>query len=109
MSALARRNNSASELLRPSRAEQRAINQIEGTGRLNRLADVETTRRVGNRVDLVAATTVHTMERAVDVIKARRDLAAGDLDIELQLMPFQQAGFHRMARLQTDLFSDFDI
>jgi hypothetical protein len=109
MSALARRHNSASELIRPSRSEQRAIDQIEGTGRLDRAIDVEAARRVGNRIDLVAATTVHTMERATDVIQARRDLAAGDPDIELQLMPFQQAGFRRMARLQSNLFGDFEV
>jgi hypothetical protein len=44
------------------------------------------------------------MERAVDIIQCRRDLAQGDPDIELELMPFQRAAFRGMLSTQHRLY-----
>lgn len=89
---------------RPTRAEQRTMSRIEGRGAIERLDDTEQARRVGNRIDLHAALAIHTMGRAVEVIQARRDLAKGDPDIDLELLVFQRTAFHRMQALQSGLF-----
>lgn len=104
---LARRDSDTPTLSgdhRPTRGEQRAISRIEGRGAIERLDDIEQGRRVGNRIDIGAALAIHTMGRAVEVIQARRDLAGGDPDIELELLAFQRTAFHRMQALQSSLF-----
>jgi hypothetical protein len=88
----------------PSRSEERAISEIEGRGMLQRRQDIEAGRRTANRVDVVAALAGHTMERAEGLIRYRRDLAAGDPDIELGLLPFQQAAFRKMLSLNHNLY-----
>ena len=83
-----------------------ARHQLETNGELARAADTERARIVGNRVDLAAAVGVHTMRRAVDVVEAARDLAHGDPETELALMPFRNATLRSMNRLQSDLFGE---
>jgi hypothetical protein len=90
-----------------NRRGRQALETINGNGVVQRQADVEETRTRGNRVDLEAALAVHTMERAVDVVQARRDLAQGDPDIELALLPFQQNAFRKMQQQQNGQFGLF--
>lgn len=90
-----------------NRNGQKAITRIRGNAIVQREADIERARTVGNRVDLEAALAIHTMDRAVDVIQVRRDLAQGDPDIDLALLPFQQRAFRNMQREQDNPFGLF--
>lgn len=88
----------------PSRSEARAISKIEGRGAVERRADIEYGRRIANRMDVTAAVAGHAMERAEGLIRYRRDLAAGDPDIEVELMPFQRAASRKMLSMQEGMF-----